>query len=191
MSKKSKKNPSGVYGNVDAKEEEIQEPIKVSWFDKIPYWVKAVFVKYWFFGAIYFFFVMGITSFVGNAYEVVWRTVTVCLAIGFMNDLLINHILSFMEWKKGEASYWWMFKNKKFYSLLINLAYGGVLGLAAQTVCALIANQINDQNWLWVCREPLTFALVALAIDLALIWLKNWIVYLVKRRKSPEEGELL
>jgi hypothetical protein len=101
MSKKSKKNPSGVYGNVDAKEEEIQEPIKVSWFDKIPYWVKAVFVKYWFFGAIYFFFVMGITSFVGNAYEVVWRTVTVCLAIGFMNDLLINHILSFMEWKKG------------------------------------------------------------------------------------------
>ena len=41
-------------------------PYKVSFFDRIPYWVKAIIIKYWMFGATYFFINMGLGNLIGN-----------------------------------------------------------------------------------------------------------------------------
>lgn len=168
----------------------VEQPYKVSWFDRIPYWVKAVFIKYWFFGAIYFFFVMGITMFAESSYLPIYQMLVVGAAISFIVDFFVNPILEAIETPAHEGHYWWMFRSKKFYGLLINLVYGFALGFATSFLCAYLVT-ITPENSFGAFREPLTFAAVTLILDLAAIWLKNLLVYIFTLgNRSGKEGDL-
>ena len=56
MSKKNKKTEEEIK-----LEKEIKEYQKPSFFSKIPYGVKAELIKYWFYGALFFFIGMGMS----------------------------------------------------------------------------------------------------------------------------------
>jgi hypothetical protein len=158
-------------------------PYKISWFDKIPFWVKAVFVKYWAIGAIYFFFVMGLTAWMNVNYNPLVQMLVVGLAQGFMNDFITYNILDALESSRREAHYWWIFKNAKFYSLVINLVYALAWSYGTGFLCAYLS-EITPYNAFGVWKEPLTFAIVGLVIDLVAIGLKDLIVYLVNKGRA-------
>lgn len=168
-----------------AKPSESQEKVKpyqVSFFDKIPFAVKALVIKYWFFGALYFFFVMGITAFMGDKYSVTLQMLLLSVVIGVANDFLVDNILLALETSHHEAHWWWMIKSKKLYSLFLNLAYGFVLGFGASLLCAYFASLLPSNDFGFF-REPLSFAFVALALDLLLTGLKDGLVYLFRGKE--------
>jgi hypothetical protein len=162
----------------------IANPYKISWFDKIPFWVKAVLIKYWAIGAIYFFFVMGITTWMNVTYNPLIQMLVVGIAMGFMNDFITDNILDAIETSKKEAHYWWIFKNAKIYSLFINLAFALAWSYATGFLCAYLVT-ITPANSFGVWQEPLTFAVIGLAIELAAIGLKDLIVYLWQKMWGP------
>lgn len=169
-----------------------ESPYKVSWLDRIPYWIKALFIKWWFFGVIYFFFVMGLSAIIGNEnFTAVIQIIIIGFAFGVITDLMTNNVLEMVESNKRESRYWAMWAGHKYYIFIVNVVYGFALGVATSLVCAqfttLIDNATGSVNY-WF-REPCTFALVALAIDMACIGIKDLIVYLIVGRKAPKEKE--
>lgn len=167
---------------------------QVSWFDKIPYWIKAIIIKWWFFGMIYFFFVMGLAGLIGED-SYVWyiQVVVICFAIGVCTDIFTNNILEVVETRPNQSKWWLMIHGHKFIGFLVNVAYGIVIGLAASFICAWFTSLIDAPNieagiadrTYWF-REPCSFALVALAVDMLCIGIKDLIVYLINRGKVPE-----
>lgn len=172
---------------LDIKEEESVDDFKpkVNWFDKIPYWIKAIFIKYWFFGALYFFFVIGIPNLSSDAYVIIYG-----VALGVINDIIIYKILEMLESYKKESRYFVFFRSKKLYSLFINLVYGFVIGAISMIVSfylrGLITSLTPDGSVTWYFAMPLSFGLLALAIDGVFIGLKDLIVYLYRRFTNKE-----
>lgn len=171
-----------------------EEPIKVSWFDRIPFWVKAVFIKYWFFGMTYYFFVTAFGYFfqnneVYNNNPIISWIIVGC-ATGFFNDWMVYNILDTVETKRGQSFYWVMFKNKKFYSTLINLVYGLVWSCLTFLLCAFFADLIMKSDpETWWFREAFSFALIGFVIDGAFVGLKDCIYFTVQWLRKRKEGE--
>lgn len=183
MSKKRSDLPKGKGEN---KQEGIDEPYKISRFDKIPFWLKAIFVKYWFFGAIYFFFVMGILS-LGQSSNNWVKVLVVGAATGFINEFFVNNILGAMSTPANEARLWWMIHGKRFYHFLLSVLYGFLLGAGTMLLCAYLLHAVFP-GLHGVFQEPLSFAAVALLLDLAATWLKNLIAFLLRYGHPQEEG---
>lgn len=171
--------------------EEIK-PIKQPFFDRIPFAVKALFIKFWFFGALYFFVNMGLGSIIepaaGNlnaAAIILWLIMG--LILGVVTDFLVNNILITIESDKHEARYYRIFKNKKIYSLLINIVYALVLSFVWVNLCQIINSACSGMSAInWVCAEPFTCAFIALAIDAVFITIRNLVVKLYYRISKKE-----
>ncbi len=162
---------------------------KVNWFDRIPYAVKALVLKYWFFGMIYFFFVMGIPNL-----DMTSETVIVGVALGILNDLVIYKILELFDSYKNESQYYKFFRSKKVYSIFINTVYGFIVGGLSMIFSFVFRYWIQNGTSLevfdtikWLFAEPFTFALLALFVDAIFIGIKDLCVYLYRKHISKKE----
>lgn len=173
----------------DPKDTPLVQAYKVSWFDKIPYWIKACVFKYWSYGMVYFFFVMGLgTIWVDYGDAIYIQMIVLGAAMGILNDLIFYNVLQVIETSDRESRWWLLFKNKKVYSLFINLAYGLAWGFATSLLSAFFASLIDGvlpNSWFF--REPLTFALVGSLIDAFVIGFKDLIMFLVEKRKGVQQ----
>lgn len=168
---------------------------QLHWYQKIPYPVRALFIKYWFFGLNYFLFNMGLGAlpyFVELKQETFAINTLILLfiqsfALGAFNEVFVYNILDVIEDFPGESKRFIFFKSKKLYSLFINIFYGIVSGLTSLILCGVIATAIGNETWLF--REPFTFALVAFFVDLVFVEGKNLIVRLLKKDHSYDEYE--
>lgn len=162
-------------------QEKTHKP-KVSFFKKIPYSVKAILIKYWFYGLYYYFIIMGIGSLFPDltSSNTITLVVIFCFAAGLSNDLLLDTILDVIENIPGESQKFVFFKKKKsVLSTIINVVYGFIWGFISLYIPSLYVELNESISWLG--REPFTFALIALAVDMIFVGLKDLIVYLVKR----------
>lgn len=170
----------------EEQENKVDKP-KVSFLKKIPFSIKAILIKYWFYGMYYYFIIMGIGYFFQgsedtaiNSQETLYLVIIFCLFAGICNDLLLNTILDVIENVPGESKKYILFKRKKsVLSTLINLVYGFVWGLICFYIASLFASL--NESVSWIGREPFTFALIALIIDFAFVLIKDGILYLVKK----------
>jgi hypothetical protein len=173
---------------------------RVHWYQRIPYPVRAEFIKYWFFGLNYFLFDMGIGSlefFRGSTTDMLaYSTLILFLisgfALGVFNDIFLYNILDVIEDYPKQKQPFVIFKSKKIYSLFINIVYGIVVVFLSRWLSGLIALAIDPQltsSWGWF-REPFTCALVMFVVDGAFIGVKNLIVLLVRRIKGVNSAEL-
>lgn len=167
-----------------ATEEKI-EPIKVPWYEKIPFVLKALFIKYWFMGLDYFLFAMGLTYWMdkdfaaqpGYAYL---QMAILGLAMGFFNDFMLYNIYGALETNRREAVWYEIYKSKKFYSLLINLAYGLAWGFATSFVGGYLASLCANGLF----QEAFSWAFLGLVVDAFLLFLKDIPLYLVKKKRG-------
>jgi hypothetical protein len=179
MEKKEKKAES------PEKNEEVQAAYKVPFFERIPFAVKALFFKYWFMGADYFFFVMGISMFAGDSYNLYLQILLLGIAMGFFNDFLLYNLYSAMESGYHESFWYEIYKSKKWISLLINVLYGLVWAFLTSISCAGLVKVIPSNDF-GAFREPLTFAVMGLAIDFGFIFIKDAVAFVLKKRRGEE-----
>lgn len=155
---------------------------KGSMFSKVPYWLKALFIKFWFNGAVCFFIIWGLGLFVTDMLDM---TLVCGIVMGLVADLLVSPSLRFV----GDAyqyKFWMLMPMKKFWTLFVNLVYAVVL----MFVVAYVYEVFNawlilafgfEPNSVPLGIEPISFGLIYLACDLAVIGLKDLIVFWVRK----------
>jgi hypothetical protein len=167
--------------------EEKPEPLRVPWYEKIPFCVKAIFFKYWFIGLDYYLFAMGLSIWMGDSYNPYLQMSILGLAMGFLDDFMLYNIYGAFEGHNREAFWYEIYKNKSIWSTLINLVYGLVWAFAASYLCAYFASLIPETSWAnGLFQEAFSFALVGLVIDAGFIALKDLPFFILRKKRGEE-----
>lgn len=167
------------------------DPYKRDKFSRIfPFWLKALFIKFWFFGLVCYFVLMGLGIYITNNLDLF----VVCgLVTGVIVDCLVNPIFRMMESDRKEYNYFMMFPFpfKKIWTFFANLIYYLGVMILLSWFYELIFGVLKVSDFGGV--EPLGFGLACLIVDMALIGIKDLIVFLVKRavKKSREKKAAL
>ena len=156
---------------------------------KVADWVKMLFIKFWFAGAVCFFFFWGLGGFLTNEPDLLAVT---GMALGVVTDLMTNPVLRFFEKTKGENARWMMVTRKTYSGLFLNILYGYVVLFLVYTLynvinlAAVRITGVADRVVLGV--EPVFFGLFCLGFDLLLIQVKHAIVRIVRdAAKKPAQ----
>lgn len=172
----------------DSKKHEKEfDPYKVDKLSRVPCWLKAIFIKFWFAGAVCYFIMMGtgLKDFDG--------IVVTGVVLGVIVDVLVNPLFGYMQSDKREYDKYIMlpFPFKKFWTFFVNIIYYiGVLFVVNYCYLGinLMCNAIAGTSLMYyVGVEPLLFGVLTLVADMFFIGIKDLIVYLVKRRKRKNE----
>jgi len=157
---------------------EINSYQKRGFIKNLPFGLKATFIKYWFYGALYFFCFMGLGTFLQNENLIL----VTGLIGGVLFDIALYNIFLLFAETREEASNWWIYKSKKFYSVLINIVV--ILGLLFAFYYIIVpikAAMGKGSPFWWLFQEPLSAALLLTTLDTALCWLKNLIIIAVRK----------
>ena len=147
---------------------------------RLPYWLKAVFLKYWFFGAIYFFVMMGLAELSGENAAILAGTISGCLF-----DIVVYNILIMMDSDLNESRHYMIFKSKKIWSIFINIVYQVALFILTMIICSSLLSLIEKEGQVtYFLREPFSVALVLSLLDATALFIKNIIVFLVNKNKK-------
>ena len=142
----------------------------------IPTWLKIVFVKFWFSGAICYFFLWGLGLYI-QGLDLLFA---LAVGLGVANDLMVNKLLRAFEPNDGDHDKWMMVTVRKFWSVFINVIYSGfVLYCVFQTyyminvMLGVNANAGAEEAEAMLGVEPIVFGLLYMGFDLLLIKIKN------------------
>lgn len=161
---------------------------KSSSLEKLPAWVKAMFIKFWFNGAVCFFFFWGLGTYILNQTDLV---IVVSVAMGVITDILVNNMLRFIDDGTNTMDKWMMFSVKKFWTFFANIIYAFVI----ITLVALTYNGINilfganETGQITVGVEPLLFGIMYLFFDIIFIACKNLLLKIIADAKNKSDKE--
>lgn len=173
-------------GNGSKKSKEF-DPYKRDKLAFIPTWIKALFIKWWFAGAVCYFIVFGF----GNSMTSLDNLALTGVVLGLIVDVLVNPIFRMMESDRKEYNAYMMFPFpfKAFWTIITNIVYYlAVVYLVGLIYGAIGTYLFPETNNFGV--EPLLFATFTLIVDMAFIGIKDLIVYLVKRAKRNKQEDL-
>ena len=148
--------------------------------DRIPSPVKALGIKFWFYGAICFFIFWGLN--IVNSLDIL---VIMSIVIGLANDILVNNILRFIEIVPKENNKWMMFTQKKYWTLPANILYAFLVFYCVRELYVII-NIIGQSFNVYIGVEPILFGIFYLGFDLLFIGMKN----LMKKIISDAEDKV-
>lgn len=162
------------------------DPYKTDFLSRIPTWIKALFVKFWFAGVVCYFILGGI------GIQDLDGILIVGIVLGLVVDVLVNPLFRYMETDRKEynaymmfpfpfKAFWTFFANMVYYVIIlifVNLGYFGINQLV---------NSIKSTSEIYyVGVEPLLFGVLAVAVDMAFIGIKDLIVFIVKKSRKKE-----
>jgi hypothetical protein len=136
---------------------------------RIPVWVKAVAIKFWFAGAACFFFYWGLAAYIGNWLD---QMFVFGLGLGIMTDLLTKNVLKFISGSDKEYYPYIMFTSGKYWTIIANIAYAFLLLVCTIGVYSIIKIGV----------EPIIFGIIYTAIDMMFIKLRDKVVSLLKKK---------
>lgn len=173
----------------DKKEKEF-DPYKIDKLSRIPSWIKALFIKFWFAGAVCYFIMMG------TGLQDLDGAIVTGVVLGVVVDVLVNPLFGYMQSDRKEYDKYIMlpFPFKKFWTFFVNIIYYmGILVIImlAYNGINTALNIIKDtENVYYIGVEPLLFGVLTTIVDMALIGVKDGIVYGVKKAKAKKRGEV-
>lgn len=140
---------------------------------KIPLWLKIVFVKWWFSGAICYFFLWGL----GTYFAGLDLMVILALALGITMDLMVNKVICQLELEEKDYGKWVLITSKKFWTVFLNVPYAGVLlFFVYQTynvINTLLVGDVAAAETVPLGVEPLLFGLFYVGYDMLFVAMKN------------------
>lgn len=141
---------------------------------KIADWVKILFIKFWFPASVCYFFIWGLSTYVGNLLDML---VITAIALGIVTDILTNNVLRFFARTKGEYDRFMMFPKRSYWTFPLNILYSGVVLFLVFTVYNVINIAFNalagtTENVI-LGVEPVLFGLFYLGFDTLLIEAKH------------------
>ena len=156
--------------------------------DKIPEPVKALFIKFWFNGAVCFFIGFGLAEFLVDSLDLI---VVLGLVIGIVTDLLVNNAFHFFAITPGSNNKWMMFPQRKFWTFFANMGYAVVITWIVAWIYTLITTALlatgllsPESNEISFGVEPVSFGILYVAVDMAFIGIKNLIIKIIKNAKE-------
>lgn len=142
----------------------------------LPNWLKMLGIKAWFAGAVCFFFLWGLGSYIGG----LDMLVVIGIALGMVTDLLTNNTLRFLEKTPGENDCWILIRPKGVRSFVLNIVYGCVIMACVFVFYNALNYTINAVtgavDTIAVGVEPLLFGLLCMGFDMLFIGMKRLIV---------------
>lgn len=140
----------------------------------IPTWLKVVFGKFWFSGAVCYFFFWGLGNYIPSRLDLL---VVTAMGLGVVTDLMLNHILRSLEPEERVYDRWMMITTRKFWSLFLNVIYAGVLMFCVYqsyyVINTILVGDANTADKIAVGVEPILFGLLYTGFDMFFIMLKN------------------
>lgn len=140
---------------------------------KIPSWLKVIFIKFWFSGAVCYFVMWGLGLMISG----LDLMAALAIVLGLVNDLLINHTLRHFEPFSGAYEKWIMFPFKKFWTVFLNIVYAAfLLFFIVQTytvINTLLVGSPETAETVAVGVEPILFGLLFMAYDMLFLALRN------------------
>lgn len=153
------------------------DPYKTDFLGKIPVWLKAIFIKFWFAGTVCYFFMLGI-----QGMDKLDRAVLMGAVMGLVVDILVNPLMRYLETDRREYNAYMMFPFpfKAYWTFFTNMLYYLLVNLGVSTMYTLM-NIVVD-----IAVEPLLFGVLTVAVDMVFIGIKDLIVYIVKKSRKKE-----
>ena len=158
---------------------------KKGFLDRIPSWVKALFIKFWFNGAVCFFIFWGLGIFIPNMENMI---IILAISMGMVTDVLVNNAFRFFATVEGANDKWMMFPKKKYVNFFLNILYSfGILLVVIwiYNVINIAANTIAGTELVThLGVEPIMFGLIYMGTDLAFIGMKNLCISIIRDAKN-------
>lgn len=147
--------------------------------DKIPGWVKALFIKFWFNGAVCFFIFWGLGMLIPNILDML---IVFGVVLGMVTDIFVNNIFRFIENYPGQNKKWMLIPKKSNWTIFPNIAYAILVLFCVFYLYNFINYVIIDTAGgdVMFGVEPIAFGLLYLAVDMFFISIKNMIVSIVE-----------
>ncbi len=165
-------------------QEELRKYTSQSKFH-VAHWIKMLGIKFWFAGAVCFFFIWGLSIYVADVFDLLLIT---AIAMGMVTDLLTNPALRFFEKTKGENERWIMVNKRGYFSFVLNILYAGVVVFFVYTfyfvINAAFAAASGETERVVLGVEPILFGLFYLGFDLLFTEMKNYIRNLIASAKA-------
>ncbi len=193
-------NTSAVDRLVDASKGKAQKvddsevnQYKSGKLQRIPTFIKAIIVKWWFAGASCFFFLWGLGSVIHDQLALLF---VFAFGLGVITNYLTNNFLRFLESSRQEYDIWIVFPWRKWWTIFLDIAYSFLLLYAVVKTYDLINiivinTQGLDPTSVPLGVEPLLFGVFYVVYDLIVVWLRNLVVFIIKkiinRNKYEEE----
>ena len=165
----------------NAKGPALKDPGKAyrsNFLDKIPAPVKALFLKFWFVGAVCFFVFWGL-SFTDSLDAMVIMSVV----LGVVADILVDNILRFIEVVPGENAKWMMFPQKRFWTFFANIIYAFLLFFCVRSFYVAINNLGQILNF-YLGVEPLLFGIFYMLFDILFVSMKRLMQTIINDAKD-------
>ena len=160
--------------NVPRGDKKLKDPAKqyrTGFLDRIPAPVKALFIKFWFNGAICYFIFWGLGMVVSNYLDMIFVLATV---LGMVTYILVNNALRFVETLPGENDKWMMFTKKKYWTFIANIFYAFIV-----LFCVIWLYEIIK-----IGVEPILFGLFYMLFDILFIGMKNLMKTIINDAKN-------
>lgn len=161
---------------------------KKSFIDDIPDWIKALFVKFWFSGAVCFFILWGLGLYVWDYFDMI---IILGIVLGMVTDILVNNAFRFFEIVPGSNNKWMMFPKKRFWTFFANIIYNTLI--MCLIVCIYEAiNRVGNailgtEKQIYIGVEPILFGIFYVAIDMLFIGAKNLFIKIFNDAKEKAD----
>lgn len=158
---------------------------------QIPNWVKMLFIKAWFCGAVCFFFLWGLGTYVQGLVDMLF---IVAVALGMVTDLLVNNSIRFFAEVPGGNDGWMMFPKKNMASFFLNILYFGLILMCVYTAYNVINYAIitvtGAVDTIPLGVEPVLFGLMCMGFDMLFIGLKHLLEQIIEDAKLAADRKL-
>ncbi len=172
----------------EVSDEEIRKYTSKGRF-RIPTWLKVVFGKFWFSGAVCYFFLWGLGNYIQDRLDLLAVT---AFGLGVVTDLMLNHILRSLETEERANDKWMMVTTRKFWSIFLNVIYACFLMFCVYQsyygINTALVGDVNQADRVAVPVEPLLFGLLYMGYDMFFIMIKNMFVKIVRDAEKKATG---
>lgn len=156
---------------------------------RIPTWLKIIFIKFWFGGAICYFFLWGLGLYL-DGLDLMF---VLAIGLGVSMDLMVNHLLHYFEPEKGAYDKWMFVRVRKWWSFFLNIIYAAVvLYFVVQiynTINTAIAGDVSTAKEVPLGVEPIGFGLFFMGVDMLFITIKNTFIKIFRDAEKKVSGK--
>lgn len=157
---------------------------------RAPEAAKILFIKAWFAGAVCFFFLWGLGTYVGNMLDMLF---ILGVALGVVTDLLTNNVIRFIEKSSGANDKWLMFTGKGIVTFFANIVYAFVIIAGVYILYNLINYTIISMTGLTdtvpLGVEPILFGVFCMGLDMLFIGIKHLVTGMLRDARAAARNE--
>lgn len=156
----------------------------------IPDTLKIVFIKAWFAGAVCYFFLWGLGSYISSMIDMLF---VLGVVLGMVTDLLTNNVLRFIEKTPGGNDKWILFPKKGMMSFFLNMVYSCIIIVGVfmiyNGINYVFAVIIGDMETVFLGVEPILFGVFCMGLDMLFIGVKRLLSSVIRDAKESAKAQ--